>query len=163
MASNQCQITSADLFFNFFLPQNHSINHLYSLLPRATHYNLCVWCLDIFPELWIVKFLASRCSELIKVLWRINFFQNYIIHQRVLPNTEAILFGTRNATTAMGFLNWRCHEVSDLCVFERSCISISHAMHWIESDVFWVPLLSANCDLNFSEEIFSCQGQTTKI
>ena len=37
------------------------------------------------------------------VLWRRSFFQNYIQYTRgVFRNTEAILFGTRNITTAMG-------------------------------------------------------------
>ena len=35
---------------------------------------------------------------------------------------EAILLGTRTATTAMGFLNWRCHEVSDLSVFDQTIV-----------------------------------------
>ena len=36
------------------------------------------------------------------------------------------------------------------------------ALRCIKPNVFRLPLLSANCHLNFSEEIFSCQGKTTK-
>ena len=56
----------------------------------------------------------------VQVLWGTNcyrYLQNYII-----------------------FLNSRCYEVSDLCVFERSCI----ALNWIERVLSAFPVIRQN-------------------
>ena len=107
--------------FQFFhVPKSFNKPFVFIAVP-GQHTNLCVWCPDPPPELCI---FASRCSELMK-FYDVGIPPKYSTYntKRVFPNTEAILFGTGNATTAMGFLNWRCHEVIDLCVFERSCIA----------------------------------------
>lgn len=44
---------------NFIFPTVHVLFFL-------QHTNLCILCPDLFPELCIVKLLASRCSELMK-------------------------------------------------------------------------------------------------